>query len=291
MELRVLRYFRAVVDEGSISNAAKALHVTQPTLSRQLAQLETELGCALFARGRNGIELTPQGVTLYRYAKNIISLTESVIEEVSLSAEDIAGTVHIGAGETHAFSLIARACAQTRSRFPHVTFDVHDGTASDLMDNFVHGYYDVLLDCDSSGNSDYNQIELPIHDVWGAVMRNDNPLAALDVIHPADLVGQSLIASPQGNRRTISAWAGECYDQLDFAATYSLPLNAKFMVREGLGILLSYGGLVDNPRSADGLCFRPLSPTLEAHHKVLWRKVVPSKPTQAFLAELQKICA
>jgi len=291
MELRVLRYFRAVVDEGSISDAAKSLHVTQPTLSRQLAQLETELGTPLFGRGRSGIEVTPQGAVLYRHAKNIIELAERATEEVALSANSVTGVVHIGAGETRAFALIAQACIRTRKKYPGVTFDIHDGPASDLMDHFVRGYYDFLLDCDSSEHSDFNQMQLPLHDTWGIVMRHNDPLAALNTITPQDLVGRDVITSPQGNRRMIGTWAGEYFDQMNVVSTYNLPLNAKFMVQEGLGILFSYGGLIDNPRSADGLCFRPLSPTLEAHHKVLWRKVMPTKQAQAFLVELSELCS
>ena len=290
MELRVLRYFCAVAEEGSISDAAKALHVTQPTLSRQLAQLETELGQPLFIRGRNGIELTAPGVILNRYAKNIIALTDKAEEEVSIPANSVAGTVHIAAGETRAFSLIARACAQVRKRYPNVDFDLHDAPAVDLMDGLVRGYYDILLDCDSAENPDFNQITLPIHDIWGVVMRQDDPLAILDVIRPEDLAGRAVIGSPQGTKRAFGMWAGDALDRINVAATYSLPLNAKHFVKEGLGVMLTYGGLIDDLHSSDNLCFRPLSPQLKAYHKVLWRKVMPTKQTQALLDELANIC-
>jgi len=290
MELRVLRYYCSVVNEGSISDAAKAMHVTQPTLSRQLAQLESELGRTLFTRGRNGIELTPQGVILYRYANNIIELADKAEEEVAMPAQSVAGTVHIGAGETKAFALIARACARVRKQYPRVDFELHDAPAADLMDNFVRGYYDFLLDCDSAENSDFNQLILPIYDIWGVLMRQDDPLAHLDVIGPKDLVGRSVIASPQGTKRAFGRWAGPALERIEVVATYSLPLNARHFVAERLGVMLTYGGLVDTVREADGLCFRALSPRLEAHHKVLWRKTIPTKPAQALLDALQDVC-
>lgn len=289
MELRVLRYFRAVADEGSITDAAKALHVTQPTLSRQLAQLENELGTPLFARGRGGIELTDRGVVLYRYARNIIDLAEKAEEEVAAPTSTVSGTVHIGAGETHAFSIVARACANVRAKFPNVTFDVHDGTSADLWDNFVRGYYDALLDCDSGPNPDFNQVVLPIHDVWGVVVCRDDPLADLDVIHPEDLEGQDIIVSGQGMKRTIGRWADKSLDRMSIVSSYGLPLNSRLLVTEGVGVMLAYGGLVDE-MSSEGLCFRPLSPCLEARHKVLWRKTIPTKQAQAFLDELKALC-
>ena len=290
MELRVLRYFRAVADEGSITDAAKALHVTQPTLSRQLAQLESELGRPLFNRNRNGIELTAAGVLLNRYAKSIIALADKAEEEVSMPANSVAGVVHIAAGETRAFSLIAQACKRVRDRYPGVSFELNDAPAADLMDGFVRGQYDILLDCDSGENSDFNQILLPIYDVWGVLMRVDDPLAKLDVIKPENLVERAIIASPQGTKRAFGRWAGDSLNRIAVGATYSLPLNGKYFVSEGLGIMLTYGGLVNEPHDSSGLCFRPLSPKLEAHHKVLWRKTIPTKQTQALLDELQGVC-
>lgn len=289
MELRVLRYFCAVADGRSITDAAKSLHVTQPTLSRQLAQLEDELGTPLFSRGRRGIELTERGVVLYRYARNIIDLADKAEEEVAAPARAVSGTVHIGAGETRAFSLVARACANVRTKFPNVTFDIHDGTSSDLWDNFVRGHYDVLLDCDSGLNTDFNQIALPIHDVWGVIVRRDDPIAILDVVCPHDLVGREVIVSGQGMRSAMGRWVDGAFDRMRIVSTYGLPLNSRLLVVEGVGVMLTYGGLVDEMGS-EGLCFRPLSPRLEAHHKVLWRKTTPTKQAQAFLDELSGLC-
>jgi DNA-binding transcriptional LysR family regulator len=287
MELRTLRYFVALVDEGTVTGAAKALHVTQPTLSRQLAQLEREMGNQLFERSRSGIELTEAGVTLNRHARQILELVTKTEEEVAAPMSAVSGIVHVGAGETKAVSLLARAMATVRKRYPGVSFDVRDGTSEALMDDFLHGYFDVLLECDLQPHSDLNVLELPMHDVWGVYVLPNSPLAALDVVTADDLTGTQVILSSQGNRRTFGKWAGERLATMDVAATYNLPLNGRFLAEEGVGALVSFGGLIsDNDRGR--LAFRELSPRLEAHHGVLWRKVRPTRQAQAFIDELAR---
>jgi hypothetical protein len=146
----------------------------------------------------------------------------------------------------------------------------------------------VLLECDTQPHSDLNVLELPVGDVWGVYVKEDSPLAGLDVVTADDLVGTPVILSSQGNRRTFGVWAGERLSEMDVAATYSLPLNARFLAEEGMGALVSYGGLVDD-RDRSALVFRELSPRLEARHAVLWRKVRPTRQTQAFLDELKAV--
>ena len=290
MELRVLRYFRAVAEAGSISDAAKALHVTQPTLSRQLAQLEEELGAPLLTRGRHGVELTERGAVLSRYARDIAALADKATEEVAVPESSVTGTVHIGAGETRAFSIVAEACARVRERHPGVSFDVHGGVADDLKSDFARGFYDLLLDCDSGDNADFHQLALPMYDTWGVTMRRDDLIAALDAVTPEDLANRAVIVSPQGASRALREWAGDALDDMIVAATYALPYNAVHLIAAGIGVMLSYSGLGDEFGTSGDLCFRPLSPVVEAHHKVLWRKTMPTKPTQALISELEKLC-
>ena len=298
MELRVLRYFATVVDEGSITDAAKVLHVTQPTLSRQLAQLETEMGTPLLTRGRGGIELTERGAVLNRYARDILALAGKAEEEVAIPQSSVVGTVHIGAGETRAFDVVATACARVRERYPGVSFDVHDGTSADLKEHFARGFYDFLLDCNSGENAEFNQLTLPLRDAWGIVVRPDDPLAKLSSVAPADLLDRSLIAPPQGLSRALREWAGPTRPQLErqIVATHGLPLNSKYLVRAGVGIMFSFDGLVSglkeprDPNDPNSLCFIPLGPRVEATNKILWRKVMPTKPAQAFIDELTPLC-
>ncbi len=292
MELRILRYFSAVADEGSITDAAKILHVTQPTLSRQLAQLEAEMGVPLFTRGRSGIELTDRGAVLHRYALDILALADKAAEEVAMPESSVTGTVHIGAGETRAFSIVANACMRVHRRYPSVTFDVHDGTSADLKEHFARGFYDFLLDCNSGENAEFNQLTLPLRDAWGIVVRYDDPPAALDAIRAEDLLGRALIVPPHGLSRTLRHWAGPARTQLErqIVATQGLPLNSRYLVSTGLGVVFTFGGLVDGQSDAGDLRFRPLAPHVEAVHKVLWRKVMPTKPMQALIDELTPMC-
>jgi DNA-binding transcriptional LysR family regulator len=288
MEIRTLRYFVALVDEGTVTAASKSLHVTQPTLSRQLAQLEHELGQRLFERGHAGIELTEAGVTLNRHARQILELVDKTEEEVAAPKSAVSGVVHIGAGETKAVSVLARAMAAVRERHPGVTFDVRDGTAEALMDDFLHGYFDVLLECDLQPHSNLNVLELPIHDVWGVYVRPESPLASLDVVTVDDLVQVPVILSSQGYNRTFGMWAGDRLSEMNVAATYNLPLNGAFLAEEGVGALVCYGGLIGDSHHGQ-LVFRELSPKLDAHHGVLWRKVRLTSQAQVFIDELKKL--
>lgn len=290
MELRVLKYFTTVVDEGSISNAAKALHITQPTLSRQLAQMEQEMGRPLFERRHGGVELTETGITLNRYARRLLELADKTKEEVAAPTESVSGTVHIGAGETKAMNLLGEAMIRVRKRFPNVTFDLHDGTADSLMDDFLHGYFDVLLECGLQPHSGLNVLELPVSDVYGVYARPESPLAKLDVVTVDDLVGTPLIIPDQHNKSAMRTWAGDRFGDLTVVSTCNLILNAQFVAEAGLGALIGFGGLTMDRGSAQ-LTFRELSPRVEARNGLLWRKVRPTKQTQVFLDEVQKLIA
>lgn len=291
MELRTLRYFIAVVQEGSITAAAKSLHVTQPTLSRQLAALEDELGHALYQRGRGGIELTEQGVILRRYAESILALADKAEEEIALPTRSISGKVHIAAGETQAMELVAEAMRRTQADFPGIAFELYSGTSADLMDNFVRGFYDFLLECEMRSHVDLHTMVLPHRDTWGLLVRRDNPLAELPAIHPQDLVGQPLISSRQGVKvGVLGQWLGDLADDMDVRATYNLPLNSKFMVREGLGSAFTYRGLFEANDLSD-LAFVPLDPPLASTQGIIWRKTLPTRQAQAFLDKLREVCA
>lgn len=294
MELRVLKYFVTVVDEGSITDAAKILHVTQPTLSRQLAQMEQELGTPLFVRGRGGIALTERGAVLNQYARSLLDLADKAEEAVAIPRGDVAGTVRIGAGETRAFSIVAEACARVRRRHPNVTFNVHDGTSADLKDQFARGFYDFLLDCNSGENTDFNQLELPIGDCLGVVMRTDDPLCTRNEVRMEDLVSRDVIASP-AMMASLRRQLANGDDRLPrVVCTYGLPLNARHLVLAGMGVMITFDELVSGTgigtgSDAGGLCFRPLSPQIEMRHKILWRKVMPTRAAQALIDELQRL--
>lgn len=291
MEIRTLRYLQAVAQEGNVSNAAKSLHITQPTLSRQLSALEDELGCSLFTRTHKGMELNDQGVMLLRYADSILDLVGKAQDELMPKAANVVGTVHIAAGETMNMACVAAAMELTRERFPKVEFRIHSGATIDLMDGFARGAYDFLIECEMKPRVDMNMLQLPVEDRWGALVRRDSALAKLKCITPKDLLDQPLIMSHQAlENGTLAKWAGKLIDHYQVSVQFNLPLNAALLAREGAGALLTYEGLFETSHDSE-LVFVPLSPKLVSTQGIIWRKMALSKPAAAFLEALQEVIA
>lgn len=289
MELRTLEYFLAIAREGNITNAAKALHITQPTLSRQLAQLEKEFGRQLYTRSHKGIELTEQGILLQRYAESIVELAHKAEEDMKLPGDSVEGIVHIGAGETHLTGILARAMKAVHAAYPGVSFHLSSGTTAELRDNLIKGYYDVMLECELQDHAKLNVLEFPVPDEWGVVMPDNDPLAAKDVITPDDLRGRQVITSQQGLKTgKLADWLGDAKDDIDVVAEYRLPLNTRYLVQEGFGIVICYQKLIQDEKSDDGLCTRPLWPKLESRQGLVWRRALPNKQTQVFLDEVKR---
>ncbi len=286
MELRTLRYFLAVVQEGSITNAARRLHITQPTLSRQLADLEKELGRQLYTRGHSGIAPTEHGVMLANYAENIIALAEKAEADISLPSKTVSGSVHIAAGETKAMHLLARAMMDVRTEYPNIEFDLYSGTTAELMDGLIRGQYDFLLECDLQTHTNLNVLELPDSDVWGVVALKSDPLAKLDHIRPKDMTGRQVITSRQGTKvGPLHDWLGEYADTVNVVATYSLGMNAKWLIRAGFGVAFCYDEILVSTAGGDktDLAFIPLEPRVESRHGLVWRKALPTHQAQVFL--------
>lgn len=291
MEIRTLRYLQAVAQEGNVSNAAKSLHITQPTLSRQLSALEDELGCSLFTRTHKGMELNDQGVMLLRYADSILDLVGKAQDELMPKAANVAGTVHIAAGETMNMACVAAAMELTRERFSKVEFRIHSGATIDLMDGFARGAYDFLIECEMKPRVDMNMLQLPVEDRWGALVRRDSALAKLKCITPKDLLDQPLIMPHQAfENGTLAKWAGKLIDHYQVSVQFNLPLNAALLAREGAGALLTYEGLFETSQDSE-LVFVPLSPKLVSTQGIIWRKTALSKPAAAFLEALQEVIA
>ena len=289
MELRVLRYFLAVAREESISGAAEALHVTQPTLSRQMMELEEELGKTLFLRGKRKISLTEEGMFLRKRAQEIVTLVEKTESEFSAAEETISGDVHIGGGETDAMRLIARAAHRLQSAYPHIAYHLFSGNADDVTERLDRGLVDFGVFIEPADLSKYDFIKLPVTDIWGVPMRKDCPLAARATIRPQDLLGLPLLASNQHLvKNEFSGWFGEGYEKLNIITTYNLLYNASIMVEEGMGYALCLDKIV---RTSGGspLCFRPLEPKLEVGLHIAWKKYqFFSKAAEKFLECLQR---
>lgn len=289
MELRVLRYFLAVAREETISGAAEAVHVTQPTLSRQMMDLEDELGKTLFLRGKRRISLTEEGMFLRKRAQEIVDLVEKTESEFTAAEQDIGGEVWIGGGETDAMRLIARAARGLQAAYPHISFHLFSGNAEDVAERLDRGLVDFGVFVGPADLSKYDFIKLPVTDIWGVLMRKDSPLAEKQTIRPEDLLGLPLLCSRQPMvKNEISGWMGASYGKLNIVTTYNLLYNASLMVEEGMGYALCLDKIIRT--CGDGpLCFRPLEPRLEVGLVLVWKKYqIFSKAAAKFLERLQK---
>lgn len=287
MEIRTLRYLIAVAQEGNVSNAAASLHMTQPTLSRQLSALEDEMGCTLFTRTHKGMELNENGAKLLRYAEEIINLAAKAEADLSPSDDSVSGSVYIGAGESVNMRYLGEAMRFMLQRFPEVDFQLFTGTSVDLMDGMARGAYDFLLECELKRHVDMNVLELPIPDRWGILTLRGSRLSALEKASPEDLIGEPLLMSRQAMKTNmLDKWAGEISGKLDIRITYSLPLNAMLIAKSGVGSLLTYEGLFEAGTDSD-LAFVPLEPELTSRQGIIWRKGLLSKQASAFLEVLK----
>lgn len=291
MEIRELKYFLAVANEGSISGAAEALFITQPSLSRQMQNLEREVGGALFERGNRKITLTERGKLLKKRAEELMELYEKTVNDVSAPAHDVSGEVCIGGGESPAMKSVIRAALNVKREHPKVKFKFFSGDAAAVFEKLDKGLIDfgVIIDADISG--EYNALRLPLSDAWGALMRSDCKLAEKPFITPADLDGVPLICSDQSFAKgLIARWLCKDSDEIAITATYNLLYVASQLVEEGAGVALSLEGIVNTKGS--GLAFRRLEPQISTHIDVLWKKyALFSKPAELFLSALKRECS
>lgn len=286
MELRVLRYFLEVAREENITAAAESMHITQPTLSKQLMDLEDELGKKLFIRGKRRITLTEDGMLLRKRASEIIELVEKTETELQKNDELVVGDVYIGAAETDGIKLIAKICKNLQNKYPNIHYHLFSGNSEDVLEKLDKGLIDFAILFEPSDFKKYNHIKLPVYNNWGLLMKKDNPLAKLEYIKPKDLLNIPLIFSKQAlDNNELTGWFGYNVEKLNIVATYNLIYNASFFVEENFGSALTLDNLVNNPN----LCFKPLAPNLKSNLVMAWKKYqVFSKASQIFLDELQK---
>lgn len=284
MEFRVLEYFLAVAREQSISGAAEFLHLSQPTLSRQLKDMEDELGKQLFIRGNRHITLTEEGMLLRKRAEEIVDLVHKTEEDIKFSDEVISGSVYIGAGETDAVRLIAKAAQKLQKEYPLIRYHIFSGDAPDVAERLSKGLLDFGILFDPIDLSKFEHMKIPIKDTWGVLMRKDSPLAEKGAITPQDLWDKPLIVSRQQEETSsLSKWMIKPFAKLNVAASYNLVYNASLMVDEGIGYALCLDKLI-NVSGNSNLCFRPLYPKLEAEMHFVWKRYqVLSKAAEKFL--------
>ena len=290
MELRVLRYFLAVAREESISDAAEFLHITQPTLSRQLMDLEEELGKQLLIRGKRNrkIMLTEDGMRLRKRAEEIVALADKTEAEFLAADDAVSGDVYIGCGESDAMHIIAKTAVKLRQDYPDIHFHLYSGNAEDVSERMEKGLLDFGIFITSANIDKYDYLKLPAYDTWGLIMRKSDKLAAKDFITPQDLQGLPLIMSRQALvQEDISRWGKKQIQNLNVVATYNLVYNAAIMTREGFGYTLTLDKLANTGSDSD-LCFRPLKPELRINLNLVWKKYqLFSKASQKFLEYLK----
>lgn len=288
MELRVLRYFLAVAREENITAAAESLHVTQPTLSKQLMDLEYELGKKLFERGKRKITLTEEGIFLRKRAQEIVDLSDKTEATIQSSAQSISGDVFIGCGETQGMREIIKVMKKLNDDYPEIRYNLYSGNDEDVSERLDNGLVDFGLFVGNTHLDKYDYKKLPVADVWGLLLRSDNPLAKKKTIKPSDLDGVPILCSRQAlTHNELSGWLGKDFKKLKIVSTHNLIYNASLMVEEGFGAALSIKGLIN---TADAnLVFRPFRPMVKADLIFAWKKYqVFSKPAEIFLKYIQE---
>lgn len=293
MEIRVLRYFLAIAREGSITNAANFLHVTQPTLSRQIRELEEELGQKLFVRKSHSMTLTNEGMILRKRAEEIVSMVDKTEAEFSSMENIIGGDIYIGGGETDAIKLVADVVNELRNDYPDIHYHLYSGNAADVTERLDKGLLDFGILIQPADISKYDYINLPAKDVWGVIMRKDSPLAQKNFIHKEDLLNIPLICSRQAmsqerSKNEFVQWFGEYFEKLDVVTTFNLVYNAAIMVEAGVGYAVTIDKLTNTTESSS-LCFRPLEPRIESGLNIIWKKYqIFSAPAELFLERLRE---
>lgn len=288
MDIRVLQYFLAVAREESITKAAETLHMTQPPLSRQLKDLEEELGKQLLIRGNKKVTLTEDGMLLRKRAEELVELMEKTKAELTSSDENINGEIYIGCGETEGISFLAQAAQNIQKKHPLIHYHIYSGDAERVMERLDKGLIDFGLLVGPTDVSKYDFIKLPVKDLWGVLMLKNSPLAQKEAIQAEDLWDKPLIISHQTsiNSEMIS-WLKADITKLNVVATYDLVYNAAQFVKKGVGYVIALDKLI-NTAGDSNLCFRPLSPALDANLYIVWKKYqVLSKASNAFLKQIQ----
>ena len=285
MEIRVLRYFLAVAQEENITRAAEKLHIAQPSLSKQLMELEDELGKQLLIRGKRRITLTEEGVLLRKRAEEILELVNKTEQEITADEKQLVGKISIG-GNLH--PRILKAAAALREQHPGVCFQFYSSDATDVTERLEHGTLDFTTLLAPVDISRYDSVLLPEHSYWGLLVRADSPLAEKSCVHRDEVLRLPLIMHRRaGLQKAIAEWAHTHIERLNIAATYNVIYGSPIpLVQSGLGNLLVTRDLL-GPELNAGVRFLPLDPPLETHYALVWKKnTVLTKAAEKFLSML-----
>lgn len=283
MELRVLNYFLAIAREESITGAANALHLSQPTLSRQIKDMEEELGATLLIRSNRKVELTEEGRILRKRAEEILELANRTEKEITMSTDTIAGDIYIGAGETEGIRPVIKAMAHMQEQYPNVHFHISSGDTQDVRENLDKGIIDFGILFGDTRDTKYDFLEMPYKETWGVLMHRDMPLAKKKIITDSDLADQPLIVS-----RAITSSLFSNENAASIVGTYSLLFNASIMAEEKLGYVLCLDKIINT--EGKNTVFRPLENNQPAPLYIYWKKYqIFPRATEKFLEILKKL--
>jgi len=287
MEIRVLRYFLETAREGNMTRAAQRLFISQPTMSKQLKELEKELGTKLFVRSNYNVRLTEAGMLLRERAEDILSLVEKTEAEFKSLEEINSGDIYVGAPESESMSLFAEILCRLQQDYPKIRCNIYSGNMDDVCEKLDKGLLDFAIVMNYVDLMKYNYLPMSTEDRWGVIMRRDDPLAVKDSFSISELRTLPLICSKQWVDQEFPQWFRSDLDEVNIVATYNLPFNGAVMAKSGMGYALMLDNLVHTGEGSD-IIFRPLTDVPKAEMYIIWRKYQVFTPiAELLLNELQ----
>lgn len=288
MELRTMRYFLAVAREENMTRAAELLHVTQPTLSKQLKSLEDELGKKLFVRHSFSIQLTEEGILLRKRAEDLVKMADKITEEFHTLDDLSGGEIFLGLAESYQIRRLAAVIRTLKNIYPDLRYHITSGDTEQVTEKLNKGIIDFAVLAQEPDTSRYHSLKFPDSDLWGVVMPANCPMAQKETICLEDLIGLPLFCSEQGWYNDITKWCNNRIDQLHLEGSFRLSYNGSLFVKEGLGYLLTFEHII-NTSPDSGLVFRPLAPRLETNIYLIWKKYQVFTPISERFLEMLKL--
>lgn len=272
MDIRLLEYFLAVAKYGNITRASEYLHVTQPTISRQLMELEDMVGAPLLIRGKRQVTLTEAGVLFQQRAEEIVSLTEKALRDVAGQDDLLGGTVAVGCVESCASRMLPKVLSAFSARYPKVKYELYSADGDDIREKLDRGDLDFGILVEPVETAKYDFFRLPYQETWGVLMRKDDPLACREAIGREEFLSIPLILPRREIvQDNIAGWFGVDRNQLHVFAGHNLLNNAALLVEAGLGYVVCIGGSFAI-RGGENLRFVPLTPERTSGHVLAWKK-------------------
>ncbi len=284
MEIRVLRYFLETAREGNMTRAAERLYISQPTMSKQLKELENELGVKLFRRSNYNIKLTEAGMLLRERAEDILSLVDKTLEEFKALDHLNSGDIYVGAPESEAMEQFAQAVSDLQKQYPGIRCNIYSGNMQDVCEKLDKGLLDFAIVMNYVDLKKYNFLPMSTGDTWGVVMRRDDPLAKEEALSMSMLKGLPLICSRQWVDYELPQWFGSDTGDVNIAATYNLPYNGAVMAKAGIGYAMMLDKLVHTGEDSE-LVFRPLLDVPKVEMYIIWRKYQTFTPISELLVK------